>query len=426
MNTTQKSVGELLEIARQNSPLLSEENTEDLLQYVDKRRRIGWVLLHFAATFFDGYVGIAMAAIGFVVGTAATILYVNEGHSEREKSNITELRESLPPESLPISSQNSLTVLPSFAKPASSNVAHSQAWLSSAVDSTLPTVLNVASIAEAGIIPFDILHARNSFGEPGMSNTVCAAASTALLVPVAAEFVPDLFSMPGNGEASGLTVFVESGSSYSSFRGGLRSTFSGSDIRVPQNFATATGGWGMHSGAGIAMPLASWLRASGAVRITQLATTYSSPDILFVQSAGTQTLTDVHVTHSAALTIGEIALEPAMRIQPSGSSLFFDAGVSVGFLYRQSVSYSTSITSVPAGTTVSATSMPAPRQQQTIASGRTQFDMRIGVGTAIPLGAALCVDVEICGEYGLVPLFADNYPRRLSITPVLGFRFLVP
>jgi len=36
------------------------------------------------------------------------------------------------------------------------------------------------------------------------------------------------------------------------------------------------------------------------------------------------------------------------------------------------------------------------------------------------------VAAQVRGEYGLVPLFADNYPRRLSVTPLVGLQFLVP
>jgi hypothetical protein len=227
----------------------------------------------------------------------------------------------------------------------------------------------------------------------------------------------------------GITYILEGGTVYTIMRGGLRNVFNPLDNTAQQNFTTSSGNWGLDIALGMEMPVFSWIDASLVARLTRFTSTYNATTYVPVQirNSSGQLGTDIaQFQHTAALTLGELSLEPSVRVKLQGFPVFTDLGLSVGYLVQQSGNYTESISSLPTGVMVYIPSVSAPITLSKIGQPKIQLDVLLGIGAEIPLSRTLLLDAGVHGRYAFMPFFSDNYPSVLSFSPIIGLRYALP
>jgi hypothetical protein len=414
MNYSDRHLERLFHLARQAPPLLTAQGTNNLLEYADHRR----VALS-ALAFLSGHGAVATAAITAAIGVATVIMSFHSGNAPGRTANGTH--------EMPGMARVAIEAIPMNPLPAAFSPAAPEVQEAGHV-ATRPDRGGASGTALAGVLTADASTDVSTVGIDGalVLPVGMSAAPAVVREPFDHKQSPGTFLPPSFAEQR-IMIFLEGGSMMTGMSGGLRNaSAAGRSAGAPQNFGAANGEAGSWIAAGVSAPITEWLRATCAVHVASYAARYHSPDVEFVSSTtnGEKPM-PIQVSHNAVLNIGTISLVPGVRLTPILFPVYFDAGIAAGVVYRRTAAFSTTDASHAAQGAVHL-SLPAAVTDYAFGRTRVQWDLQFALGAEIPVTQSVSLDVALRGQYGLVPLFADNYPRAYSVTPEAGVRFALP
>ncbi len=389
MNYRDRKLDELFDAVRRSPQLLTPEHAARLLDMADTRRVTGTII-----AFLQSYVGIATTTVGLVAGAVATFSTVGINHAPRHERAVETLVQS---ELSPIPSLVESTVVPFRSTP-----------VTSVSDSALPgtpeiRVCDGMRTVATPIVPLAARDRDRSLIDDG--------------VRLGLPFAPD-----ANERVSSFTLAA--GSAYTMLRGGMRTPFhERTAAGIPQNFVASAPAWGYAIDAAAQARLTSSLSIVAHVGYASLRASYAMADIAYVSPLGTPQVA-VPTEHALTVALGVVSFDPAIRIDARGVG-FVEAGLGAAYVVQQQAQYIDRVTDAhaPQG---AAAAIDRALQTTHIGTARVAFEGRVAAGADIAVGNALTVQAGLEVRYGLTPLFSDNYPQAITVTPTVGVRMLVP